>query len=93
MAILGIVAHAPRIQQLSVAGCIELTDNALLAICALGRHLRVVDVGGLDHLTDKGVFAMASACRRLQSVDVSELFNALFLPYESSAWEEGGYRD
>ncbi|KAI0751109.1 RNI-like protein [Daedaleopsis nitida] len=70
-AVLGIVAHAPRIHNLNLAGCIELTDRALEAVCALGRHLRIVDVGGLERVTDRGVFALASACTHLQSVDVS----------------------
>lgn len=70
-AILGVVAHAPRINQLNIAGCIELTDRAMQALCALGRHLRILDVAGLERVTDKGVFAVVSACRRLRSVDVS----------------------
>ncbi|RPD66849.1 RNI-like protein [Lentinus tigrinus ALCF2SS1-7] len=70
-AILGVVAHAPRIHNLNLAGCIELTDRALHAICTLGRHLRIIDVGGLERVTDEGVFAVASACGRLRSVDIS----------------------
>ncbi|KAI0722349.1 RNI-like protein [Cerioporus squamosus] len=70
-AILGVVAHAPRISRLNLAGCIELTDRAMHAIASLGRHLRIIDVGGLERVTDEGVFAVASACGRLQSVDVS----------------------
>lgn len=71
VAILGVAAHAPRIQHLNLAGCIELTDDGLRAPCVLGRHLRFLDLGGLKKVSDRGVFALVSACRRLQSVDVS----------------------
>ncbi len=70
-AILGVVAHAPRLNRLNLAGCIELTDRAMHAISSLGRHLRILDVGGLERVTDEGVFAVASACGSLQSVDIS----------------------
>ncbi|KAI9064857.1 RNI-like protein, partial [Trametes sanguinea] len=70
-AVLGVVAHAPRIHHLNLAGCIELTDRSLHALCALGGHLAVVDIAGLWRVTDEGVFALASACRRLQVVDIS----------------------
>ncbi|KAI0650417.1 RNI-like protein [Trametes meyenii] len=74
-AVLGLVAHAPRIQHLNLAGCFELTDRALHALCALGSHLAAVDIAGLERVTDKGAFALASACRRLQSVDISFIPN------------------
>ncbi|KAI9000708.1 RNI-like protein [Trametes punicea] len=70
-AILGVVAHAPRIQHLALAGCIELTDRAMHAVCALGGHLTAIDIAGLERVTDEGAFALASACRRLQVVDIS----------------------
>ncbi|KAI0774587.1 RNI-like protein [Fomes fomentarius] len=82
-AILGVVAHAPRINQLNIAGCIELTDRALQALCALGRHLRILDVAGLERVTDKGVFAVISECRRLRSVDVSCLTDLVVLELAS----------
>ena len=70
-AVLGVVAHAPRIATLNVAGCIELTDIAMQKICELGEHLTNVDVAGLEKVTDAGVLAIASACKRLRSVDIS----------------------
>ena len=70
-AVLGIVAHAPRIATLNVAGCIELTDIAMQQICELGEHLTNIDVAGLEKVTDAGVLAIASACKRLRSVDIS----------------------
>ena len=70
-AVLGVVAHAPRIHNLNLAGCIELTDRAMRAVCSLGRHLGTIDVGGLERVTDEGVFAVASECTRLRSVDIS----------------------
>ena len=32
-AVLGVVAHAPRIHNLNLARCIELTDRAMWAVC------------------------------------------------------------
>ncbi|KAI0658490.1 hypothetical protein C8Q70DRAFT_934064 [Cubamyces menziesii] len=73
-AILGVVAHAPRIHHLSVAGCVELTDRAMRAIAGLAA-LTALDVGGLERVTDEGAFAVASACRRIRVVDISFIPN------------------
>ncbi|KAH9943157.1 RNI-like protein [Epithele typhae] len=70
-AVLGLVAHAPRMHQLSLAGCVKLTDRSLHALCGLGRHLDTLDIGGLANATDAGVVAIANACLRLQVVDIS----------------------
>ncbi|TBU46010.1 RNI-like protein [Dichomitus squalens] len=70
-AVLGLVAHAPRISRLNVAGCVELTDRAMHEICKLRDHLSEIDVAGLGRVTDAGVFAIASTCTRLRSVDIS----------------------
>ena len=71
-AVRGLVVHAPRVRELSLAGCGAITDGALRAVAAgLGPHLRVLDLGGLLRVTDSGVCALVRTCVRLQAVDIS----------------------
>ncbi|KAI0329539.1 RNI-like protein [Cubamyces sp. BRFM 1775] len=73
-AILGVVAYAPRIHHLSLAGCIELTDRAMHAVSNLAG-LTALDIAGLERVTDEGAFAVASSCRRLRVIDISFIPN------------------
>jgi F-box and leucine-rich repeat protein GRR1 len=70
-AVAGLVAHAPRIRTLLLAGCARLTDAALASAARLGAHLDVLSAGGVRRVTDGGVLVLAGGCRRLVSVDLS----------------------
>ena len=70
-AVFGLVAHAPKIAHLNLAGCIKLSDRAMYRLCELGEHLVEIDVAGLEKVTDAGMYALISACPRLHSVDIS----------------------
>lgn len=70
-AIAGIVAHAPKIQQLFLTGCVELTNRSLESIAKLGMWLDVLNLGHVEKITDLGVVNLVRACTRLKSVDIS----------------------
>ena len=70
-AVLGALAHAPRIHHISLAGCPLLTDAAVNSLCRLGVNLEYVSIAHLDQVTDKGVLELVQACQRMKTVDVS----------------------
>ena len=70
-AIAGIVAHAPKLQELFLTGCVELTDKSLESIAKLGLYLDILSLGHVEKVTDLGIVKMVRACTRLKSVDIS----------------------
>lgn len=70
-AVLGAIAHAPRIHHISLAGCPLLTDVAVSGLCRLGVNLEYVSIAHLDQVTDKGIMEVVHACQRIKTVDVS----------------------
>jgi F-box and leucine-rich repeat protein GRR1 len=73
-AIEGIVAHAPKIQSLTLSGCNLLTDRSLECICKLGHHLDALMLAHVANITDRAVVKLVRACSNLRCVDVSCMF-------------------
>ncbi|KAJ7068445.1 hypothetical protein C8F01DRAFT_1050621 [Mycena amicta] len=69
-AIDGLVSHAPRIQDLRLSGCKQLSDRTLESICKLGDHLDVLLLAHVSEITDSGIVKLARACTKLRCVDV-----------------------
>ncbi|KAF9076823.1 hypothetical protein BDP27DRAFT_1312648 [Rhodocollybia butyracea] len=67
----GIIAHAPKLQNLNISGCSELTDKALESICTLGGHLDVLILAHVTKISDQGVIQFARACNNLRVVDLA----------------------
>ena len=83
-AIEGIVAHAPKIQSLTLSGCNLLTDRTLGCICKLGDHLDILMLAHVANITDRAVVELVRSCTNLRCVDVSCTFRSVFsLPWSN----------
>jgi F-box and leucine-rich repeat protein GRR1 len=67
----GVCAHAPRIQNLVLSGCMQLTDIALEHVCLLGSNLDVLQMDRCPNITDAGVIKLARASVNLRALDLS----------------------
>lgn len=67
----GIVTHAPKIQNLTISGCLLLTDRAVDSICQLGEHLDVLLLAQVANITDGAIVRLARSCPNLRVVDVA----------------------
>ena len=65
----GIIAHAPKIQNLNITECRQLTDVALDCICRLGESLDVLSMSRVTNVTDAAVVRLARSCTKLRGVD------------------------
>lgn len=65
----GIIAHAPKIQNLNITECGQLTDAALDCICRLGENLDVLSMSRVTNVTDAAVVRLARSCSKLRGVD------------------------
>ncbi|KIY49376.1 RNI-like protein [Fistulina hepatica ATCC 64428] len=69
--IAGIVYHAPKIQNLILAGCTRLTDHALEHVARLGPHLDILVLAHVSSISDVGMMKIARACTSLRCVDLA----------------------
>ncbi|KAF7301819.1 Carbohydrate esterase family 9 protein [Mycena indigotica] len=69
-AIDGLVSHAPRIQNLRLTGCKQLSDKTLESISKLGDHLDVLLLAHVSEITDNGIVKLARSCTKLRCIDV-----------------------
>ncbi|KAI0693734.1 RNI-like protein [Cytidiella melzeri] len=70
-AVSGIVAHAPRLQHIHLAGCSLLSGSALVRLCSLATHLETLTVSHAEKLTDPAIMDLVRFCPRLANIDVS----------------------
>lgn len=70
-AIAGIVAHAPRLQHVHLAGCSLLTNAALERLCSLATHLETLTISHAENITDPAIVDLVHCCPKLAVVDVS----------------------
>lgn len=65
----GITAHAPKIQNLNITGCVQLTDAAVDCICRLGDNLDVLSISRVTNITDAAITGLARSCTKLRGID------------------------
>ena len=80
-AVAGIVAHAPRLQHIHLAGCSLLTNAALERLCSLTTHLESLTISHADKITDPAIVDLVHSCPRLEVVDISCKFLCCPLPF------------
>lgn len=66
-----IVTAMPRIRNLILAKCHDLTDESILSVCKLGKHLHFLHLGHVALITDAAVSRLARACTRLRYIDLA----------------------
>ncbi|KAG1751930.1 hypothetical protein EDD22DRAFT_1001947 [Suillus occidentalis] len=66
----GIISHAPKIRNLVLSKCIQLTDRTVENICVPSKHLHYLHLGhAANDITDRLIKTLARCCTRLRYVD------------------------
>ncbi|KAG0125837.1 hypothetical protein HOY82DRAFT_492427 [Tuber indicum] len=67
-----IVSIAPRLRNLILAKCENITDRAVThSITKLGKNLHYLHLGHCQHLTDRAVQALVRYCNRIRYIDLA----------------------
>jgi len=61
---------APRLRNLVLAKCKEITDTAVYAISRLGKNLHYVHLGHCINITDEAVKRLVTCCNRIRYIDL-----------------------
>jgi len=61
---------APRLRNLVLAKCRNITDIAVNAISKLGKNLHYVHLGHCNHITDEAVIKLVQCCNRIRYIDL-----------------------
>ncbi|KAK4139806.1 SCF E3 ubiquitin ligase complex F-box protein grrA [Dichotomopilus funicola] len=65
-----IIDVAPRLRNLVLQKCRNLTDAAAYAISKLGKNLHFLHLGHCQNITDDGVKRLVSMCNRIRYIDL-----------------------
>lgn len=65
-----IIKVAPRLRNLVLAKCRNITDLAVHAISKLGKNLHYVHLGHCGQITDEGVKKLVHSCNRIRYIDL-----------------------
>jgi F-box and leucine-rich repeat protein GRR1 len=65
-----IIEVAPRLRNLVLAKCRNITDVAVHAISKLGKNLHYVHLGHCGQITDEGVKKLVHSCNRIRYIDL-----------------------
>lgn len=65
-----IIDVAPRLRNLVLAKCRNITDVAVNAISKLGKNLHYVHLGHCNHITDEAVIKLVQCCNRIRYIDL-----------------------
>ena len=60
-----------KLERLTLVGCTELSDDALLQVLPHMRNMVALDLSNIPHLSDGPVVAIAKAAPRLQGINLS----------------------
>ena len=66
-----IVQSCPRLRNLILAKCRQITDRAVFAITKLGKNLHYIHLGHCARITDLSIEALAKACNRIRYIDLA----------------------
>jgi F-box and leucine-rich repeat protein GRR1 len=70
-AVVGLVLHAPRINELSMSGCTQMTNKTLQSLTRLSDHLLSLDVSHCPYFTDDGINKLVRSCPRIKFMNIS----------------------
>lgn len=70
-AIIGTLSLLRHVIELSLGGCVQITDRIVQSLCNVGRSLEILDLSQADNITDNGIFRLARSCPKLQQVNIS----------------------
>lgn len=65
-----IIDVAPRLRNVVLAKCRNITDVAVHAIARLGKNLHYVHLGHCGHITDSAVIKLVQSCNRIRYIDL-----------------------
>ena len=62
---------SPRLRNLVLAKCKEITDRSVLAITKLGKNLHYIHLGHCAQVTDAAVVQLVKMCNRIRYIDLA----------------------
>lgn len=65
-----IIDAAPRLRNLLLSKCRNITDAAIHSIAKLGKNLHYVHLGHCGQITDEGVIRLVRSCNRIRYIDL-----------------------
>jgi F-box and leucine-rich repeat protein GRR1 len=65
-----IIDVAPRLRNLVLQKCRNITDAAVHAVAKLGKNLHYVHLGHCGHITDDAVKRLVQSCNRIRYIDL-----------------------
>ncbi|GMG36356.1 unnamed protein product [Ambrosiozyma monospora] len=66
-----VIKLAPKLRNVVLSKCVEITDASLRAIATLGKNLHYVHLGHCSNITDFGARDLIKSCYRLQYIDLA----------------------
>lgn len=63
-----LLQHCPHLRSVSLRGCKQVTDTAMVALANSCPHLLHLNVHGCVALSDDGIVAVAQCCHELAEV-------------------------
>lgn len=62
---------APRLRNLILAKCRQITDRAVISITGLGKNLHSLHLGHCSNITDAAVQELVALCPRIRYIDLA----------------------
>lgn len=66
-----IIETSPRLRNLVLAKCRDITDRSVHAITRLGKNLHYIHLGHCAQITDAAVIQLVKMCNRIRYIDLA----------------------